>query len=253
MNTTQGTDMKTPIYTIASGKGGVGKTSLVLNMCHILAKKGKRVLLLDADFGLANADVQLGVVPKGDLSAVVRGDKTLSDVVSPVMSHFDLIAGRSGDDQLAFMSALDKQGILAQLRILSDDYDVVFIDAAAGLDATTLALSAAADKTLLISTPDPSSMTDAYAVVKLLHTRQGVQNCVLLVNQAAGAEGKRVADKLQAASKNFLQIDLPVGGFLPADKQYGMAVKMQQVAAVAFPTCKVVVELEKILSRLRVR
>jgi len=242
--------MTTPIYTVASGKGGVGKTSLVINLCHILAAEGKKVLLLDADFGLANADVQLALAPEVDLAQVISGKIGLGRAVTTVTKNFDLIAGRSGNNELAFMAGLEQQEILTQLRALSVNYDVVFLDAAAGLDATTLALCTAADKTLLITTPDPSSITDAYAVVKLLKQRQSVENCALVINQASKSEGARVAEKVQAACKNFLAVDVPLLAVLSADKQYAMAVKLQSVAAVAFPACDVVGDLKILAGKL---
>lgn len=240
----------TPIYTIASGKGGVGKTSLALNLCHVLAKQGKKVLLLDADFGLANADVQLALVPSVDLSAVVSGRVPLAKAVTTVVKNFDLIAGRSGHDELAFMAALEQQDIMAQLRTLADNYDVVILDAAAGLDNTTLALAATADHTLLVTTPDPSAITDAYAFIKVLEQRRGVQNCQLIVNQATKTEGARVAEKIITAAKSFLDVELTHIATIPTDRQYSMAVKMQQVAAIAFPNCAPVTALEELARKL---
>ena len=240
-----------PIYAFASGKGGVGKTSSCLNTAAILAKQGKRVLVFDGDFGLANVDVQLGMTPQKDLSDVIAGYATLADIMVKSEKGFWILPGRSGASNLPFISTLQQKGLLDQLKDLAGSFDIIFIDVPAGLDETVLGLCKFADKTLLVTTPDPSSITDAYAIVKLLHQRYDVANCELLINQAGSVhEGKQTATKLTTAAKNFLGLDLKQIGQIPYDRNYANAVKMQQIVSITFPNAKATEALEELARNL---
>ncbi|MDD9912275.1 MAG: MinD/ParA family protein [Alphaproteobacteria bacterium] len=229
----------TPIFAFASGKGGVGKTSICLNLAHLLAKKGKKVAVFDGDFGLANADVQLGLTTEKDLSDVLRGQATLQDIMVKSDKGFWLIPGRSGTQNLPFMNALQRHNLLEELKQLAASFDAVFIDVPAGLDENVLSLCTCADKTLLVTTPDPSAITDAYAIIKLLAKRYDNQSCHLIANQAASVtEGQQTATKIVTAAKNFLGVSVPVFGQVPYDRNYAAAVKMQQLVTQAFPNTK---------------
>ncbi|MBI1363336.1 MAG: AAA family ATPase [Proteobacteria bacterium] len=230
---------KGKLVAIASGKGGVGKTSLTLNIARTLSKLGKKVLVFDADLGLANVDVQLGVTPVSDLSHVIRGDKTLRDVITKTPAGFDIIAGRSGSEDLPFTTSLDRRNILRDLQDLTNIYDLVMLDVAAGVGDDVLAFAQFAQRTVLVVTPDPSSITDAYAVIKLLKVRHDTQNCEILVNQANGlTEGKKTYEKLKMASAKFLGIDLKLLDIMEYDRNYTMAVRLQQLVSDAFPHTK---------------
>ena len=227
-----------PIIAIASGKGGAGKTSFTLNLAHTLTKLGKRVLVFDADIGLANVDVQLGLNVQQDLSDVVAGRCKIEDIITLSDKGFSIIPGRSGFERSPFMTPLERRDILRSVRNLSDRFDVIFLDVAAGIDQDVLAFTTFADRTLLVVTPDPSSITDAYAVIKLMKTRHEKENCEILINQASGAtEGKNTYGKLQTAAQKFLNVHVPLVGIIPYDKQYGQAVKLQKLATIAFPDC----------------
>jgi flagellar biosynthesis protein FlhG len=227
------------ILAFASGKGGVGKTSLVLNLATLMAQRKKRILVFDGDFGLANVDVQLGLAPRQDLSHVLTGATPLKDIVVKASQGFWVVPGRSGSSTLPFMTAMEQHGILNQLKSLAADYDAVLVDVPAGLDNTVLNLCAFADKTIVIATPDPSAITDAYALIKLLHQGRDVHNCHLLVNQAGGAlEGKQTATKITEAARHFLKLDVPSLPPIPYDRNYAIAIKMQEIPVIAFPTGK---------------
>jgi flagellar biosynthesis protein FlhG len=227
------------LLAIASGKGGVGKTSLTLNMARALAKQGKRVLVFDADLGLANVDVQLGVSPAHDLSDVIRGEKTLKEVITKTPAGFDIIAGRSGNEDLPFTTSLDRRNILRDLKDLTATYDVVMMDVAAGVGDDVLTFAQFAERTVLVVTPDPSSITDAYAVIKLLKVRHDSQNCTILVNQANGlTEGKKTYEKLKMAAAKFLGVEVRLLDVLEYDRNYSMAVRLQQLVVDAFPHTK---------------
>lgn len=230
---------RTPLIAVASGKGGVGKTSITLNLARALAKAGKRVLVFDADLGLANIDVQLGLTTEKDLSLVLRGEATLADVVTRTQAGFDVIAGRNGSEDLPFTTALDRRSILNDLRTLSSRYDLVLIDVAAGVNDEVLIFAKAADRTLLVVTPDPSSITDAYAVIKLLKLRHDTTNCDILINQSGTElDGKQTYARLATATEKFLGFKPPLKGVLPHDKQYAQAVRLQQLVLDAFPAAK---------------
>lgn len=227
------------IFAFASGKGGVGKTSLVLNLATLMARQQKRILVFDGDFGLANVDVQLGLVSRRDLSHVLAGTATLQDIIVKAEQGFWVVPGRSGNNKLPFMTAMEQHGILDQLKSLAVDYDAVLIDVPAGLDNTVLNLCAFADKTIVVTTPDPSAITDAYALIKLLYRQRDINTCQLLMNQAGGMlEGRQACKKITEAARHFLKLDIPVLQNIPYDRNYAIAIKMQEVPVIAFPTGK---------------
>ena len=242
---------KTPIIAIASGKGGAGKTSFTLNLATALADQGRKVLLFDADIGLANLDVQLGLATTKDLSDVIQGHSNLMGIMTKSERGFYVIPGRSGFEKAPFLTALERRNILTDLRDLAASFDVVLLDVAAGVDDEVLHFSKFADRTLLVTTPDPSSITDAYAVVKLLKMRHEKENCEVVINQAGDTiEGKNTYEKIRTAADKFLNIKLPLVGIVPYDRQYSSAVKMQQIAMVAYPACPSALKIKEIASKL---
>ncbi len=239
------------LYLIASGKGGVGKTSFTLNLATVLAQQGKRVLVVDADTGLANADVQLNLQPTADLADVLQGAKPLAAVVQPTPHGFDLIAGRSGHPGLIGLTTPTLLRWLQDLKSLATAYDFVLLDAAAGVAPTTLLLSAHSHATLLLTTPDPSSLTDAYALVKLLWRQHGVANARLIVNQATEREAAQVQTRLNSAVQGFLQLQpLPLLGSLPSCKYYAQAVRNHALVSVEFPHSPAVVAIRELAANL---
>lgn len=241
----------TPVYAVASGKGGVGKTSLTLTMAYLLAKQRKKVLLLDGDTGLANLDVQLNLKPAKDLGHVLAGHATINDVVMPTGLGFDLIPGRSGNTTLANLPMAGVHNLVSSLRGLAGGYDAVFIDVAAGVHQQALAFCAAADATLLVTTPDPSALTDAYALAKLLWKDHGIANAHLIVNQATAREAADVHGKLLQAAEHFLGLaHLPLLGRVPPCRQFAGAVKLHQLAAIAYPNSPAVAAVAEFLPKL---
>ena len=161
------------IIAVASGKGGVGKTFMSITLASALAKAGRRVLLVDGDLGLANVDVQLGIAPETDLAAVVAGWVELDDAVTPVDGGaggggFDVLPGRSGSGALAELPTEEVARLAAGLSALALQYDHLVLDLGAGIEANCMRLARAADKSLVVITDDPASMTDAYAFIKVL-------------------------------------------------------------------------------------
>lgn len=237
----------TPIIAFASGKGGAGKTSSCLNFATLLAKQGLKVLVFDGDMGLGNVDVQLGLTPEKDMGHVIQGTAQLEEVITKSEKGFWVIPGRSGHEKLPFLTAIEQRDILKQLRNAAGAFDVVFLDVAAGVGKEMLTFTAFADRTILVTTPDPSSITDAYAVVKLLKLRYDKESCEILINNAGSdAEGKMTYQKMKVAAEKFLQVDLPLLGMVPHDRQYAAAVKMQKLVTQAFPSSDAATAMEKI-------
>ncbi len=217
------------VIAIASGKGGVGKTWFSITLSHALAKAGKKVLLFDGDLGLANVDVQLGLMPKRDLNDVIRGRLGLDKVIQEYEDGgFDIIAGRSGQ---ASLSALPSQRLTLlrdQLLDVANEYDIVLIDLGAGVDRTVRMLSASAARTLLVTTDEPTSLTDAYAFIKLGSAAGLSKNVGVVVNQATNEkEGAKTYKTLLKACENFLRLKPPLVGMVRHDPKVKDTIRHQ--------------------------
>ncbi len=236
------------IIAVASGKGGVGKTWFSITLAHALAKSGKSVLLFDGDLGLANVDVQLGLMPKRDLNDVIRGRLTLDHVVQRFDDGgFDIIAGRSGQ---ASLSALPSQRLLMlrdQLLSLSEKYDVVIIDLGAGVDRTVRMFSAMATRTLLITTDEPTSLTDAYAFIKLGNAA-GISKYVnIVINMAATTiEGEKTYKTLLKACENFLRLSPSLAGMIRQDQKVKETIRHQTPILIRSPNADASDDVQRI-------
>ncbi len=218
---------------IGSGKGGTGKTLVAVSLAQALSREGERVLLCDADLGLSNAAVHLGLSVSGDLPALMCGTRALTDCVVPVLGGaateggFDLVAAPSGSGALANTGALAAENLIAVLRNAAH-YHRVLIDLAAGVDAAVMRFAAAADEALLVVTPDPASLTDSYAFAKLLLRATGTRLPHVVVNLSESeAEARRTAEAMTATCKAFLKCAPPVLGRVPRDAQAHEAVRRQ--------------------------
>lgn len=236
------------IIAVASGKGGVGKTWFSITLAHALAREGQRVLLFDGDLGLANVDVQLGLMPKRDLNDVIRGRLSLDKVTQPFEDGgFDIVAGRSGQ---ASLSALPSQRLTLlrdQLIDVSNIYDVVIIDLGAGVDRTVRMLSASATRTLLVTTDEPTSLTDAYAFIKLGSAAGMSKNIGIVVNQASSAaEGEKTYKTLLKACENFLRLKPPMVGMVRLDPRVKESIRHQTPLLTRAPNSEAASDVEKI-------
>jgi flagellar biosynthesis protein FlhG len=246
--------MTTHITAIGSGKGGTGKTLIAVSLAHALAHLGERVLLCDADLGLSNAAVHLGLSDTGDLAGLLAGAKTLKDAVVRVTSGpyagFDLLAAPSGSGVFADAGPETVELLIAALEG-ARQYDRVLIDLGAGVDATVMSFAARADETLLIVTPDPASLTDAYAFAKLLLRRTTSRVPQILVNMALNAtEGRRIGDALMASARAFLRAVPDYLGFIPFDTRVPDAVRRQGPLLTLFPQTPAAIAIENIARRL---
>lgn len=198
------------VIAVGSGKGGVGKTFISITLASALAKLGRRVLLVDGDLGLANVDVQLGIAPETDLAAVVAGWVEIEDAVTPVdggtgSGGFDVLPGRSGSGALAELPPEEVARLAAGLSALALQYDHVIIDLGAGIEANCMRLARSADKTLMVITDDPASMTDGYAFIKVLRGYAPNVEPIVAINRAeTRAAGQRTYEAIARACNTFL-------------------------------------------------
>lgn len=204
------TMLEQKVITIASGKGGVGKTWFSITLAHILARMGRRVLLFDGDLGLANVDIQLGLMPELDIGHVINGDKELKDITTRYHDDgfgaggFDIIAGRSGSGTLSSLSTSRLVELKDNLTETASDYDHLIMDLAAGVEPGILTLSDHHGPTLVLMTPDPTSLTDAYAFIKLRAMRDRSADLRVVINLAQSKEqGERTYNALKKACENF--------------------------------------------------
>ncbi len=238
-------------YAVASGKGGVGKTSLAANLGAAMAQRGRRVLLFDADLSLANLDVVLGVKPKHTLQHVLAGTNALEEAVTPVFGGLDMIAGGSA------VSALMRSGkkrigrFLTQLAELESRYDALIFDTSAGVDSKVLTFCRIADEILLVTCPDPTAALDAYALTKVVTRNRPDARIRLIVNMVEGEnEAKAVHEKLRDVARRFLDRELDYAGFVRDDPGAAECIRRRSPFVYAHPklaASKDVVEIAKSL------
>jgi flagellar biosynthesis protein FlhG len=241
------------IVAVASGKGGVGKTWLAITLGHALARAGQRVLLFDGDLGLANVDIQLGLTPSADLGAVVAGRVALREAVIAHPGGFDILAGLSGSGALATLAPAALEQLLATLRTGTTGYDTVLLDLGAGVERAVRRLAAFADLLLVVVTEEPTSLTDAYAVLKLHAADTGPRPDVagIVVNLAATrAAGERTYQTLARACENFLGRTPPCLGIIRRDDHVRDAIRRQSLLLERHPTCVAAVDVEALAATL---
>lgn len=203
---------------ISSGKGGVGKSTIAVNLAIMLSQMGRRVALLDADMGTANIDVLCNVMPVHTLAHVVAGRKTIEEIIVQAPGGFSLIPGASGLAQMAALSSDERERLVQQFARLEQAYDVLLIDTGAGIGPTVLGLLTAADRALIVTTPDPTAITDAYAVIKTAYRKQPKLDVRLLVNQAGDQdEARQVYTRVANVCRKFLDLDVVYAGYMLRD------------------------------------
>ncbi|HTW26877.1 MAG TPA: AAA family ATPase [Acetobacteraceae bacterium] len=242
------------IIAVASGKGGVGKTWFAITLAHSLARRGRRVLLVDGDLGLANVDIQLGLAPVQDLGAVLAGRATLAAAVIRVEAGgFDVLAGRSGSGALAGLEPARLEAMLEGLRSAAAAYDTVIIDLGAGLDRAVRRMAVWSDTLLVVATEEPTSLTDAYAALKL-HARDGGGDARIVVNQArSGASGEHVYATLARACSSFLGRTPPLAGVVRRDDRVRDAIRRQCLLLPRHPGSAAGADVEAIAAALSAR
>jgi flagellar biosynthesis protein FlhG len=240
------------ILCVASGKGGVGKTWLAITLSHMLAKQGARTLLFDGDLGLANIDVQLGLMPERDLGAVVSGRLALSDAVTRFPAGgFDVIAGRSGTGALAAIEPQRLATMRDDLIVLARQYQRVVLDIGAGVDSTVRMLADTAATLLVVTTDEPTALTDAYAFIKLTAMQNHETDFRIVVNMAGSArDGERTYAKLLRACEGFLKLSPKLGGVVRRDDKVRDCIRHQTSLLVRHPTSEAAADVEALAGRL---
>ncbi len=238
---------------VASGKGGVGKTWFAITLSHALARSGRRTLLFDGDLGLANVDIQLALnAGRQDLGAVLSGRLTLSGAVNRYgPGGFDVIAGQSGSGKLAHVPSNRLQILIGDLGTLAAAYDRVVLDIGAGVEQTVRLLAGQAGICAVVATDEPTSLTDAYAFIKLTHLERPGSDVRIVVNMAASTiDGERTYHTISATCERFLKISPPLLGIVRRDIRVREAIRNQEPLLTRFPASGAASDVEAIAARL---
>jgi flagellar biosynthesis protein FlhG len=225
------------VIAVTGGKGGTGKTCVAINLAAALAAQGKRVLLLDGDLGLANADVQLGVMPRHTLEHVLDGRCTLEEAVIETPAGFRLIPAASGAARLAGLSTAEHLGLVQAFSQLALGLDVLIVDTAAGIADSVRQFCQASQHVLVVVNDEPASLTDAYALIKVLHRSHGVGRFQVLANRSmAAGGGETLFRKLERVTNRFLDVVLEYAGEIPEDALVRSAIQAQRCVVGAYPS-----------------
>lgn len=227
------------VIAITGGKGGVGKTQAAMNLSVALSRLKQRVLLLDADFGLCNIDVLWGLKAVNNLSHVVSGQKHLRDIILPGPENIQFIPSASGILPLANMSEMLQHSVMQQFSELEDDFDTLIIDTAAGIGTEVLNFVQAADVALIVLTDEPTSMTDAYALIKVLKEHHGVKKFHILCNQVDHYKhGHDLFERFASVCDRFCPVDIKLLGVIPTDSYVKKAVQMRTTCLQLYPSSR---------------
>lgn len=224
------------VVAVTSGKGGVGKTNITSNIAVLAAAAGKRVLIIDGDLGLANVEIIFGMTPRYHLGHLLDGTATVQQVLARGPDGIRVLPGGSGVRSLVSLDSAQKMRVMSALDEIEDEFDLVLIDTGAGIGDNVLFFVGGAQEALLVVTPEPTSLTDAYAAVKVLSLEAGVEHFHVLVNPApTEAVARDIYDKLCNVTRRFLKARLKLLGFVPRDENIHRAVLMQRPVVSAFP------------------
>ena len=224
------------VIAVTGGKGGVGKTSVSVNLATSLASAGKRVMLLDGDLGLANVDVFLGLSPRYTMAHVLSGERTLEEVVVESPQGVLIVPGASGVAELANLSAAGHLNLVQAFSTLSARVDVMIVDTAAGIAHSVVQFTQAAQHVLVVVCDEPASMTDAYALIKVLSRNHAVARFHVVANMVRSpGEGEALFQKLQRVTAKFLDVTLDYVGEIPEDPYLRKAIREQRPVMTAFP------------------
>jgi flagellar biosynthesis protein FlhG len=240
------------IITVTSGKGGVGKTNLSVNMAISFARIGKKVVVMDADLGLANVNVMLNMIPKYNLYHVIKKQKTIKEILVETEYGISIVAGASGFSQIANMGENDRKDFISELETLSNA-DIIIIDTSAGVSSNVMDFIVTADDAVIITTPEPTAITDAYGIIKIIATEYDAPSMELklVVNRAKGAaEAKNVASRIINIAGQFLNLKVDYLGFIYDDPTVPQSVLRQKPFLVVDPKCKASICVQHLVERI---
>ena len=224
------------VISITSGKGGVGKTNIVANLGYSLSRLGKKVMILDADLGLGNLDVLLGVAPKFNISHVIRGEKSMAEIIEEGPGQMKILPAASGIQELTQLTHEQKMQVFTDLDRLIDDMDLLLIDTAAGISSNVMDFNVMAHEIMVVVSPEPTSITDAYALMKVLSLKYSEKSCKLVVNMAASPkEAQDVFRQLELVTDRFLDIHIDYLGCVLRDDKLTRSVKQQRLVSDLYP------------------
>jgi len=217
------------VFSVTSGKGGVGKTSIVINLAVAFARKGRKVLIIDADLGLANVDIMLGLTPRENIHTLLSGEKTIDEVLVPGPAGISVLPASSGIYELTHLSSEQRIALLTHLDGLEDRFDTVLIDTGAGISSNVMYFNAAAQEIIVVVTPENTSIADAYALIKVLSTNFGQKHFHVLLNMVRNEfEAMNTFRKIERAAERFLNIGLEYAGFIVRDEGVAKAANEQK-------------------------
>jgi len=235
------------VIAVTSGKGGVGKSTVTVNLAVAMALENKQVMILDADLGLANVDVMLGLHPAYNLSHVLSGERLLEEIVVSGPKGIKIVPGASGIQRMAALSPAEHAGLIRSFSELSYDLDIMLIDTSAGITDSVVTFSRAAQEVIVVLCDEPASITDAYALIKLLSRDYGVQRFRIVANMVHGAtEGRELYEKFARVTERFLDVALDFAGAVPHDDSLRKAIQAQRALVDAFPASKGAVAFKRL-------
>ena len=227
------------VVTVTSGKGGVGKTNVSVNLAMALSNAGKRVTIMDADLGLGNIDVLLGLHPQYNLNQVIDGEQQLDDIIVPGPGNISIIPAASGVQNMAELSPSQHAGLIRAFSEMSHDLDVLLVDTAAGIADSVISFSRAAQEVVVVVNDEPASITDAYALIKVLNREYGLFRFRVLCNRVKSAQqGRELYSTITRVTDRFLDVALDYIGFIPDDDFVVKAIRKQRPVVDAYPRSK---------------
>lgn len=245
------TDKKsTEIYSVVSGKGGVGKTSLSINLAIKLQEKGKKVLILDADIGMSNANILLGIAASKNLSQVINGSSSFKDIIIKGPEGIDLVSGGMDLFLIESLGKSEQEGIIKSLEELGE-YDIIIIDNGGGINKHSLTFSSFADEIILVTTPEPTALTDAYRVLKANSLCKVKMSTFVVVNQVIDDfQGEETFTKLKNTCKKFLNIELESLGYILNDLRVNKSIMEQVPLVISYPKSLASENIDNIANKL---
>ena len=239
------------VIAVTGGKGGVGKSNVSINLSVCLAQMGRRVALLDADLGLANIDILLGLTPKRNLEDVLSGDCSLLDIMLNGPAGIRIIPASSGTQKMTMLGSMEHAGLIHAFSEISDQIDVLVIDTAAGISDSVVSFVRAAQEVLVVVCDEPSSITDAYALIKLLNKEYGVDRFRVVANMTRSTqEGRNLYNKLTQVAERFLDVTLQYVGHIPFDETVRKAVQRQRAVVELSPRSKAALAYKQLAEKV---